>query len=135
MRKKSQKQMPLMPPQIDHPQAEELSAISCILDGNPLRVKSGRHPPATTSSQIPDKVSKPCEFFPPKEFRYLINILNAILCFFYYRSMSAAKILCQVYGYQMNPHRETVNPRNVPDTLMPRTNKSMQATGCPILDT
>jgi IS5 family transposase len=28
--------MPLMPPQIDHPQAEELSAISCILDGNPI---------------------------------------------------------------------------------------------------
>jgi len=25
-----------MPPQIDHPQAEELSAISCILDGNPI---------------------------------------------------------------------------------------------------
>ncbi len=36
MRKNSEKQMPLMPPQIDHPQAEELSAISCILDRNPI---------------------------------------------------------------------------------------------------
>ena len=36
MRKKSQKQMPLMPPEIDHPQAEELSAISRILDSNPI---------------------------------------------------------------------------------------------------
>jgi IS5 family transposase len=35
MRKKSQKQMPLMPPEIDHPQAEELSAIARILDSNP----------------------------------------------------------------------------------------------------
>jgi len=36
MRKKSKKQMPLMPPEIDHPQAEELSAISRILDANPI---------------------------------------------------------------------------------------------------
>ncbi|MEJ2731853.1 MAG: ISNCY family transposase [Deltaproteobacteria bacterium] len=35
MRKKSKKQMPLMPPKIDHPQAEELSAISGIFDNNP----------------------------------------------------------------------------------------------------
>lgn len=28
--------MPLMPPEIDHPQAEELSAISRILDSNPI---------------------------------------------------------------------------------------------------
>lgn len=35
MRKISEKQMPLMPPKIDHPQAEELNAISCILDKNP----------------------------------------------------------------------------------------------------
>lgn len=36
MRKNSEKQMPLMPPKIDHPQAEELNAISCILDRNPI---------------------------------------------------------------------------------------------------
>ena len=36
MRKKSEKQMPLMPPEIDHPQAEEMSAISRILDSNPI---------------------------------------------------------------------------------------------------
>ena len=36
MRKNSEKQMPLMPPKIDHPQAEELNAISCILDKNPI---------------------------------------------------------------------------------------------------
>ena len=36
MRKKSKKQMPLMPPEIDHPQAEELRAISRILDSNPI---------------------------------------------------------------------------------------------------
>ena len=36
MRKKSKKQMPLMPPEIDHPQAEELSAISRILESNPI---------------------------------------------------------------------------------------------------
>jgi len=36
MRKKSKKQMPLMPPEVDHPQAEELSAISRILDSNPI---------------------------------------------------------------------------------------------------
>ena len=36
MRKKSEKQMPLMPPKIDHPQAEELNAISCILEKNPI---------------------------------------------------------------------------------------------------
>lgn len=35
MRKISKKQMPLMPPKIDHPQAEELNTISCILDKNP----------------------------------------------------------------------------------------------------
>ena len=35
MRKISEKQMPLMPPKIDHPQAQELNAISCILDKNP----------------------------------------------------------------------------------------------------
>lgn len=34
MRKISEKQMPLMSPKIDHPQAEELSVISCILDAN-----------------------------------------------------------------------------------------------------
>ena len=36
MRKKSKKQMPLMPPKIDHPQAQELSTISRILDSNPI---------------------------------------------------------------------------------------------------
>jgi len=36
MRKKSKKQMPLMPPEIDHPQAEELSAINHILNSNPI---------------------------------------------------------------------------------------------------
>jgi transposase, IS5 family len=36
MRKNSEKQIPLMPPKIDHPQAEELNAISCILDRNPI---------------------------------------------------------------------------------------------------
>jgi IS5 family transposase len=36
MRKNSEKQMPLMPLKIDHPQAEELNAISCILDRNPI---------------------------------------------------------------------------------------------------
>jgi len=36
MRKNSEKQMPLMPPKIDHPQAEELDAISRILDRNPI---------------------------------------------------------------------------------------------------
>jgi IS5 family transposase len=36
MRKKSEKQMPLMPPEIDHPQAEELSTISRILESNPI---------------------------------------------------------------------------------------------------
>ncbi len=35
MRKKRQKQMPLMPPEIDHPQANELEAISRILDSRP----------------------------------------------------------------------------------------------------
>ena len=35
MRKISEKQMPLMPSKIDHPQAQELNAISCILDKNP----------------------------------------------------------------------------------------------------
>ena len=35
MRKISEKQMPLMPPRIDHPQANELNAISCIIDANP----------------------------------------------------------------------------------------------------
>jgi IS5 family transposase len=35
MRKISKKQMPLMPPKIDHPQAQELNAISSILDQNP----------------------------------------------------------------------------------------------------
>jgi IS5 family transposase len=36
MRKKRQKQMPLMPPEIDHPQANELAAISRILDDKPI---------------------------------------------------------------------------------------------------
>jgi hypothetical protein len=36
MRKNIEKQMPLMPPKIDHPQAEELNAISHILDRNPI---------------------------------------------------------------------------------------------------
>lgn len=36
MRKKSKKQMPLMSPAIDHPRAEELHAISRILDSNPI---------------------------------------------------------------------------------------------------
>jgi IS5 family transposase len=36
MRKISEKQMPLMPTKIDHPQAEELDAISRILDRNPI---------------------------------------------------------------------------------------------------
>jgi len=35
MRKKSKKQMPLMEPAVDHPQAAELEAISRILDNNP----------------------------------------------------------------------------------------------------
>jgi IS5 family transposase len=35
MRKISKKQMPLMPSKIDHPQAKELNAISCILDKTP----------------------------------------------------------------------------------------------------
>jgi len=35
MRKKSKKQMPLMEPAVDHPQAAELEAISRILDSNP----------------------------------------------------------------------------------------------------
>jgi len=35
MREKSKKQMPLMPPEIDHPQAVELDAISRILDATP----------------------------------------------------------------------------------------------------
>jgi len=35
MRKISEKQMPLMPSKIDHPQAQELNAINCILDKNP----------------------------------------------------------------------------------------------------
>ena len=34
MRKISEKQMPLMPPRIDHPQANELNAISRIIDAN-----------------------------------------------------------------------------------------------------
>jgi len=34
MRKKSKKQMPLMPPEIDHPQAVELNSISRILEAN-----------------------------------------------------------------------------------------------------
>lgn len=36
MRKKDQKQMPLMIRSIDHPHAEELEGISKILDGNPI---------------------------------------------------------------------------------------------------
>jgi len=36
MRKNTEKQMPLMPPKIDHPQAQELNAISCILDKNSI---------------------------------------------------------------------------------------------------
>jgi IS5 family transposase len=36
MRKKSKKQMPLMPSKIDHPQAQELSTISRILNSNPI---------------------------------------------------------------------------------------------------
>ena len=36
MRKKSQKQMPLMINSIDHPHAAELEAISNILDDNPI---------------------------------------------------------------------------------------------------
>jgi len=35
MRKKSKKQMPLMPPEIDHPQALELDTMSRILDATP----------------------------------------------------------------------------------------------------
>jgi IS5 family transposase len=35
MRKKRQKQMPLMPTEIDHPQAYELEAINRIINGNP----------------------------------------------------------------------------------------------------
>jgi IS5 family transposase len=35
MRKKSKKQMPLMPPEVDHPKAVELDAISRILDAIP----------------------------------------------------------------------------------------------------
>ncbi len=35
MRKKRQQQMPLMPPKIDHPQANELEAISCIITSKP----------------------------------------------------------------------------------------------------
>ena len=36
MRKKSKKQMPLMPTATDHPQAIELENISRILDANPI---------------------------------------------------------------------------------------------------
>jgi IS5 family transposase len=36
MREKSKKQMTLIPPKIDHPQAAELDAISCILDATPI---------------------------------------------------------------------------------------------------
>ena len=36
MRKKRQQQMPLMPPKIDHPQANELEAISRIIDSKPI---------------------------------------------------------------------------------------------------
>jgi hypothetical protein len=36
MRKKSKKQMPLMPEASDHPQAVELENISRILDANPI---------------------------------------------------------------------------------------------------
>ena len=36
MRKKVQKQMPLMPSKIDHPRADELEAISRIIDSNPF---------------------------------------------------------------------------------------------------
>ena len=35
MRKKRQKQMPLMPTEIDHPQALELEAISRIINSRP----------------------------------------------------------------------------------------------------
>ena len=35
MRKKRQKQMPLMPTEIDHPQAYELESISRIINRNP----------------------------------------------------------------------------------------------------
>jgi len=35
MRKKWEQQMPLMPPKIDHPQADELEAISRIINGKP----------------------------------------------------------------------------------------------------
>ena len=35
MRRKSKKQMPLMPPEIDHPQAVELDSIGRILDATP----------------------------------------------------------------------------------------------------
>ena len=36
MRKKRQQQMPLIPPKIDHPQANELEAISRIIDSKPI---------------------------------------------------------------------------------------------------
>ncbi len=36
MRKKEQKQLPLMPSGIDHPHAAELDGISRILDENPI---------------------------------------------------------------------------------------------------
>jgi hypothetical protein len=36
MRKKSQKQMPLMITRIEHPHADELEGISQILDANPI---------------------------------------------------------------------------------------------------
>ena len=36
MRKKVQKQIPLMPSKIDHPRADELEAISRIIDSNPI---------------------------------------------------------------------------------------------------
>ena len=35
MRKKRQQQMPLMPPKIDHPQANELEAINRIINSKP----------------------------------------------------------------------------------------------------
>ncbi len=35
MRKKRQKQMPLMPAEIDHPQAHELETISHIINSSP----------------------------------------------------------------------------------------------------
>jgi IS5 family transposase len=51
MRKKSQKQMPLMPPTSDHPHAAELENISHILDANPTICDLAMQDLSNTSSK------------------------------------------------------------------------------------